>query len=367
MILPVLVAVHLHGSILPSQGGCVPGVEVAIAHGCAGAFCGDWRAALGAIPGVRPQRGRSQTLEVEAPWSPWTAQAAWGSGVDPAVSGNAAGGGEGARVRWFNTDKTTLLVITVLFSAAVLVSIGRARARGGLFIRRIAGLEAVEEAVGRATEMGRAVLFVPGINDMDDVQTLAGLAILGTIARTVAAYDAPLLVPTARSLVMSAARETVREAYLAAGRPDAYREDRVWYVTDAQFGYVAAVDGLMVRQRPAAIFFMGAFFAESLMLAETGNSIGAIQVAGTAMPAQLPFFVASCDYTLIGEELFAATAYLTQEPRMVGSLKGQDMGKLLAMGFIAAGSAAWTLASLTGNRSLVGVASLLQRLFSVNP
>ena len=46
---------------------------------------------------------------------------------------------------------------------------------------------------------------------------------------------------------------------------------------------------------------------ESLILAETGNTIGAIQVAGTAMPAQLPFFVAACDYTLIGEEFFAAS------------------------------------------------------------
>ncbi|MBN4057180.1 hypothetical protein JYU19_02615, partial [bacterium AH-315-J21] len=73
--------------------------------------------------------------------------------------------------------------------------------------------------------------------------------------------------------------------------------------------------------------FMGAFFAESLILAETGNEVGAIQIAGTAMPSQLPFFVAACDYTLLGEELFAASAYLSREPRQLGSLKGQDVGK----------------------------------------
>jgi len=76
---------------------------------------------------------------------------------------------------------------------------------------------------------------------------------------------------------------------------------------------------------------MGQFFAESLVLAETGNSIGAIQIAGTAEPAQLPFFVASCDYTLIGEELFAASAYLSREPRLLGSLKGQDIGKAIIL------------------------------------
>ena len=74
------------------------------------------------------------------------------------------------------------------------------------------------------------------------------------------------------------------------------------------------------------MFLRGLFYAESLILAETGNSVGAIQIAGTSEAAQLPFFVAACDYTLIGEELFAASAYLTGEPQQLGSLKGQDAG-----------------------------------------
>jgi len=91
---------------------------------------------------------------------------------------------------------------------------------------------------------------------------------------------------------------------------------------------------------------MGAFYAESLILAETGNSIGAIQIAGTAMPAQLPFFVAACDFTLIGEELFAASAYLSKEPRQLGSLKGQDVGKLFILFFAIAGVLLATLGVL---------------------
>jgi hypothetical protein len=123
----------------------------------------------------------------------------------------------------------------------------------------------------------------------------------------------------------------VKEAYAKAGRPDAYHEDQVHYLTDDQFGYAAAIDGMMVREEPATVFYMGAFYAESLILAETGNSIGAIQIAGTGMPAQLPFFVAACDYTLIGEELFAASAYLSREPKLLGSLKGQDIGKAVIL------------------------------------
>jgi len=204
--------------------------------------------------------------------------------------------------------------------------INRAKSGTDLFIRKIAGLEAVDEAVGRATEMGKKVFYIPGTQDMDNVQTIAGLTILSRVAKMTAEYETKLEVPVSRSLVMVTAREVVKEAYLNAGRPDFYNDDMVYYLTDDQFGYAAGIDGLVVRQRPATIFYQGAFYAESLILAETGNSIGAIQIAGTAMPAQLPFFVAACDYTLIGEELFAASAYLSREPKLLGSLKGQDIG-----------------------------------------
>ena len=148
----------------------------------------------------------------------------------------------------------------------------------------------------------------------------------------------------------------MQAGYLAAGRPEGYNADMVYYVTDEQFGYVAFVQGLMVREKPAACFYMGSFFAESLLLAETGNSIGAIQIAGTAQPAQLPFFVAACDYTLIGEEFFAASAYLSGEPDQLGSLKGQDVGKILVVIGIVLGVLGATLAEVTGSagiRSLV--------------
>jgi len=99
----------------------------------------------------------------------------------------------------------------------------------------------------------------------------------------------------------------------------------------------ATVTGIMMRDRPAAHIFMGSFFAESLLLAETGFATGAIQVAGTANVHQLPFFVVACDYTLIGEELYAASAYLSGEPRLVGGLKGADVLKVLVILVILAG------------------------------
>ncbi len=249
-------------------------------------------------------------------------------------------------------------------AAAIIFYVETAKRGKKLFVRKIAGLEAIDEAVGRATEMGRPVLFIPGISDMDDVQTLAALTILGRVSRTIADYDSKIFMPVSRSLVMTAARETIKTSYQAAGRPDAYSDDMVNYVTDEQFGYVAAVDGLMVREKPATVFLLGAFFAESLILAETGNSIGAIQIAGTARPAQLPFFIAACDFTLIGEELFAASAYLSGEPRMLGSLKGQDVGKAIAMITILLGVVAVTLSEAWDVGIMTDLHAWLVKVFS---
>lgn len=224
-----------------------------------------------------------------------------------------------------------------MFAAVMLVAItlyyyiDKAKSGEEIFLRPIAGLKAIEEAVGRATEMGKSVLFVPGISDMDQVETVSGLILLGHVAGMTAQYEAGLNVPVSKSIVMEAGREACREAYLKAGRPDLYYDDMVHYLTDDQFAYAAGVNGIMVREKPAAVFYQGKFYAESLILAETGNSIGAIQIAGTGSPAQIPFFVTACDYTLIGEEFFTASAYLSKKPELLGSIKGQDIVKFIVM------------------------------------
>tara|TARA_Y100000996_G_scaffold128488_1_gene97506 strand:- start:569 stop:1432 length:864 start_codon:yes stop_codon:yes gene_type:complete len=203
-----------------------------------------------------------------------------------------------------------------------------------IYLRPIAGINAMEEAIGRSTEMGTSVLFVPGISGLDQIDTIAGLTILGHVAEMTAQYETDLHVPVAVPIVMETAKETCKESYLKQGRTDLYRDDMVHYVTDDQFAYAAGVNGIMLRDKPAAVFYQGKFYAESLILAETGNSIGAIQIAGTGSSSQIPFFVTACDYTLIGEEFYAASAYLSGNPELLGSVKGQDYVKLLCMLFI---------------------------------
>jgi hypothetical protein len=238
---------------------------------------------------------------------------------------------------YFITERIVMFLAIMVFSGTLLFFIRKARRGEEIFLRTIPGLKAVEEAVGRSTEMGKPVLYVPGIMDMDQVETVAGVIVLGHVSKMTARYETTLNVPVSRAIVMKAAREACKESYLMEGRPDMFHDDMVHYLTDEQFAYAAGVNGIMVREKPAACMYMGKFYAESLILAETGNSIGAIQIAGTASQAQIPFFVTACDYTLIGEEFFAASAYLSGRPELIGGVKGQDMIKVFIIGLILAG------------------------------
>ena len=256
---------------------------------------------------------------------------------------------------WFHIGKIPLFIAMLLFSAAILWNIYYARSGKEIFIRRIPGLEAVDEAIGRATEMGRSILYVLGLGSVDNVATIASMTILGQVARRTADYETPLRVPCNDPIVLNVVREMVKASYLDEGRPDAYNEENIFFLTGEQFAYAAGVDGMMLREKPAAVFLQGTFYAESLLMAETGNSIGAIQIAGTDSEHQLPFFIAACDYTLIGEELYAATAYLSKDPMFLGSLRGQDWGKVVIFAAIVIG----IILELSG---VNWITSLLQRV-----
>jgi len=248
--------------------------------------------------------------------------------------------GQASSAEFFHMGKLELFGAVIIFTVLMIVFINKAKRGQELYIRPLAGIDAVDNAIGRATEMGKPILYVLGLGTAADIATIASFTILGRVAKMVAEYSTKLIVPCYDPIVMTVAQETVRAGYLDAGRPDMYHEDDVYFVTQSQFAYVAAVNGTMLRELPATNFYLGLFYAESLILAETGALAGSIQISGTDQVTQIPFFVVACDYTLIGEELYAASAYLGREPLLMGTLKAQDWAKgvfavSLAVGIIA--------------------------------
>jgi hypothetical protein len=250
-------------------------------------------------------------------------------------------------IQWFKTEKLNHLIFTIILLITILACIKIARGRE-LFLRAIPGLAALDEAVGRATEMGKPVYYLTGREELKKISTIAAVSILGEVVKKVAAYDTQIKVPHTDPMVAAVCQDVTRQAYIAAGRPDAYRDEINFFITRDQFSYTAAVDGMFLRERPAACIYMGYYYAESLILAETGASVGAIQIAGTDAEHQLPFFFTACDYTLIGEELYAAGAYLSKDPVLIGTIRGQDLCKFLIMLLLTAGVLLSTVAGIAG-------------------
>jgi hypothetical protein len=270
------------------------------------------------------------------------------------VSFSAVAGPVTSKGQWFNAQRINVLLGVLVCFVFIMGFILYGRKAKELYLRPIAGLQAVDNAIGRATEMGKPILYSSGLGRMDRVATMASMNILSSVAEKTAEYNTPLIFPNYDPVVMATAQEVVFEAYSKAGHPEAYNPDNIFFVTQSQFGYAAAVDGIMTRQLPATNLFFGTFEAEALILAETGNSVGALQIAGTDSTIQLSFFIVACDYTLIGEELFVASGYLTKDPQVLGSIKGQDWLKALVVFLI-----------LIGGISVILGWDWIMRLFSV--
>ena len=201
-------------------------------------------------------------------------------------------------------------------------------------LRKIAAIEALEEIVGRSAETGRPIHASTGsgmLRGSSAPAVLAGLAIIHKACRLAANYKTDVIVTVQQPEVFAATQETVQQAYFAEGKGDLYKPENVRFISPLSMAYVAGAIGTMNREKIAANIIVGAFSGEALLLAEAAARLGAIQIAGSNNARQIPFFVAVCDYTLIGEEMFAAGAYLSDNVAQVGCLRGQDLGKLLAV------------------------------------
>jgi hypothetical protein len=155
--------------------------------------------------------------------------------------------------------------------------------------------------------------------------------VLSYVAKKSIESGAQVIVPVRQPEVWPIAADIVETEYKLAGKEDEFNSEDIRFLSTAQFGYSSNYMGLMMRERPAANIMIGAYWAESLQLGETGNRAGAFQISGTAQTSQIPFFLVTTDYCLIGEEIYSAGAYLTQDAPLIASLAGQDVGRIIAV------------------------------------
>ena len=215
-----------------------------------------------------------------------------------------------------------------------------------VYIRRVPGLDAIEEAVGRSAEMGKPVVCSFGIGGLT-YWTLAGLRILSHVARLSARTGTRLIVPTGGGdqslIVRPVAEEIVRTAYIMEGAEDQYDPDDLPFLSGQQYAYVGGYIGIMQRTRPGSVIMTGSHASDAMNIAETSNAVGAITITSGSYISNVAALACASDYILIGEEAPAAGAYLSEDPAQRASIRVQDLFKWLAIGVVVIGIVAYSV------------------------
>ncbi len=234
-------------------------------------------------------------------------------------------------VVYLYTNFTALFTpfVTLAMLVVVLYCIWRANCGKIAYVRRIPGVTAMEEAVGRATEMGRPVLFVMGYSTIQMIETVNALAVLSHMAQLAARMRTKMVTMIAMPDVYPMAEATLRQAYMNEGAPELFHpQEQLRFLSNDHVVYAAGVSRFVEEENPGCVVFFGTYNFTALLLSEPGARLGVMQIAGEPSLFQMPFFVCTCDHTIIGEEYYAAGAFVNPDPRMRNGLLSQDLIKL---------------------------------------
>ncbi len=206
-------------------------------------------------------------------------------------------------------------------------------------LRDIPGVTAFEEAVGRCTEMGRPMFLTDGhkltlkLFGRTGGSMVAGQTILRYVCGLCARNKVPVYLSVGQEELVPLANANMYEAFLTGAAPELYNAENIRFYPHQSYGYgtVALIDTI----KPGALIYIGSVYLEAIMFAESGMSLGAIQIA--AQDVEPSFFFITCDHTMLGEEMYAATAQLSGDRSQIGSIVGVDFMKIATLIIIIVG------------------------------
>lgn len=241
---------------------------------------------------------------------------------------------------------STILVLVVLvtfiilyFAAWLPIERGRRPA-----LRPLRPLNRLQGMIEQSAESGQSVHYSPGNGGLNSqpgtAESLNGLTALSSVARRTARARSGLTVSTNDTLTYLAADDTVKAEYVLAGRREDYRATDVRYISQQdRLGYIAGVDTIIGQKEVSGSILLGQFGSEYLLAGDRANRQNVSQVVGSSRVEALPVMLASAgpENTLLGEEIFAAPAYLDRRPSHLASLVAQDRLRLVVVGLIVLG------------------------------
>jgi hypothetical protein len=226
-----------------------------------------------------------------------------------------------------NEVQLALLLFFVAFLPVLSLS-GR-RVQEGDFpdLRPIIAFNALQGVTARAIETGRAVhisLGLGGITGDATADSLAGLSALEYLADQSAAAGVPPIVTVANPTLLPLAQDVLRRPYGTDQEEAAEAARHVRWIAPEPAAYAAGVMGVLGIEAVDANVMIGEFGDEYLLMGEAAHRRGITQIGGAGDPNVIPFVYVSADQILMGEEMYAAGAYLKRKPWHIGSLLAQD-------------------------------------------
>lgn len=224
-------------------------------------------------------------------------------------------------------------VVFLTFFLTMLVSILITRHGGKMpFVRHIQGMDALGELVGRAAEMGRPICVTFGIQGgfvkQGAEQSLAALSILGYIARLCARTGARLVTGVSDATIYNLVLQNVTQGYLVEGKPEMMTLSDHEYLPE--YSYDSGICDLQDRYQIASMCQIGCITHESTIISENAAKYNAMQLGGTAgVGGEMAFMAATCDYQLLGEELYVGGAYVSNNLTEIGAILGSDYNKFI--------------------------------------
>jgi hypothetical protein len=233
---------------------------------------------------------------------------------------------------------STVLVLIVLAAFLIFYFVAWSNIEQGRqpILRVLQPLSRLKSLIGQSAETGRSLYYSPGSGGLNDqpgaAETLSSLTTLSAVSRGAARAGAPLQVSANDTLAYLAAEDVVRAEYALAGRQDDFSRDNVRFITQQdRLAYIAGVQSALGEEAISSSILLGHFDAEYLLAGDQANRLNIPQLAGSSRVEAMPLMLVSAgmEDTLLGEEIYAAPAYLTRRPALLASVRAQDAVRML--------------------------------------